>query len=542
MRDIDFLIIGSGIAGLSAAIKLAKSGRVTILTKKTATDTATIYAQGGVACVVSDNDTFDLHELDTIRAGDGLSHEDVVNHVVTSGPERIHELQKFGIEFSTYMGDPNHLDLGREGGHSRRRVLHIQDITGQGLEKTLYDRAISEPNITILEYHIAVDLIRESKIDGKDINDPGHERILGAYVLDVKNNIIITFLSPVVILATGGAGKVYLYTSNPDIASGDGIALAYRAGARVANLEFVQFHPTCLYHPLAKNFLISEALRGEGAMLLDKRGNRFMEKYSQMKEMANRDIVSRAIDMELKKSGDDCVFLDITHKSPDFVITRFPQIHQTCLKFGIDITKELIPVVPAAHYMCGGVVTNIWGETDIKGLFALGETACTGLHGANRLPSNSLLEGVVFPHQTFLRLSDKEYLADILKNFDKVSQKVRVWDKGIAVDLQEAVIVSHNWDIIRRLMWNYVGIVRSNKRLELALQRIKPILEEIDSHYWEYILTSDFTELRNLALVAKLIIQSAFLRKESRGCHFNQDYPAKDDWNWRRDTVLSKFN
>jgi len=541
MRKIDFLIIGSGIAGLSAAIKLAKIGRVTILTKKTATDTATIYAQGGVACVVSENDTFDLHELDTIRAGDGLSHEDVVSHVVTSGPERIHELQEFGIEFSTYMGDPAHLDLGREGGHSRRRVLHIKDMTGQGLEKTLYNRAVSDPNITILEYHIAVDLIRESKIFDKDIKDPEQERILGAYVLDVKNNIIKTFLSPVVILATGGAGKVYLYTSNPDIASGDGIALAYRAGARVANLEFVQFHPTCLYHPLAKNFLISEALRGEGAMLFDKQGNRFMEKYSPMREMANRDIVSRAIDMELKKSGYDCVFLDITHKSHDFVINRFPKIYQTCLKFGIDITKEQIPVVPAAHYMCGGVVANLWGETDIKGLFAIGETACTGLHGANRLASNSLLEGVVFPHNAFLRLSDKKYFNELLKDFDKVSQKVRAWDKGIAVDLQEAVIVSHNWDIIRRLMWNYVGIVRSNKRLELATLRIKPILEEIDRHYWEYILTSDFTELRNLALVAKLIIESALLRKESRGCHFNQDYPEKDDWNWRRDTVLSKF-
>ncbi len=533
--ETDFLIIGSGIAGLSLALKASKLGKVTVVTKKEISNTATNLAQGGIACVLDSNDSFELHVQDTLRAGDGLCHEDVVKMIVEEGPERIKELAELGVSFTRNPKDPDKYDLGQEGGHSRRRVVHAADFTGRAIQSVLSQRAYENPNIEILEDHVAVDLITEGKIT-KTPYKSYKERCIGAYILDVSSNRVRRFLSPITVLATGGAGKVYLYTSNPDIASGAGIAMAYRAGARIANLEFVQFHPTCLYHPSAKNFLISEALRGEGAKLLDHNGTPFMEKYDPVhKELAFRDLVARAIDFELKKSGKDCVYLDISHRDSSFIQKRFPNIYKVCLTFGIDITKEPIPVVPAAHYMCGGVVTDSFGHTDLVGLFAIGETACTGLHGANRLASNSLLEGLVMAHRVFLKSCS---LLDDLKSKDPA--QVPPWNTGGAVDLEEAVLISHNWDAIRRLMWNYVGIVRSSKRLSLARQHLDPILKEIQQHYWDYILTRDFIELRNLAQTATLIIDAASMRKESRGGHYTLDYPHKNDWEWRRDTVIER--
>jgi L-aspartate oxidase len=533
----DFLIIGSGIAGLSLAIKLAPLGQVTVITKKSESDTATNLAQGGIACVFGHDDSFDLHKQDTLRAGDGLCHEDIVEMIVSQGPDRIRELEDLGLKFNRDPHNPDLLDLGREGEHSRRRIVHVGDFTGRSVQRVLMDSVDRLPSVEVFEDYIAVDLITESMIKAYSPGSMEKENCLGAYLLEVLTGKIHTFLAPIIVLATGGSGKVYLYTSNPDVATGDGIAVAYRAGARIANLEFVQFHPTCLYHLKAKNFLISEALRGEGARLLDPEYKPFMEKYDpQQKDLSGRDIVARAIDTELKNSGKDCVYLDISHRSADFIRERFPNIYETCLGFGIDITKEPIPVVPAAHYMCGGVVTDKYAETDLKGLFALGETACTGLHGANRLASNSLLEALAMAHQAFIKIS--EIFPDLkAKPFPHVSP----WDTKGAIDLKEAVLISHNWDVIRRLMWNYVGIVRSTKRLKLARQRLSPILEEIQQHYWEYILTRDFIELRNLAQVAELIIISASQRKESRGGHFTIDYPYKDDWNWRRDTIIRRY-
>jgi L-aspartate oxidase len=530
----DFLIIGSGIAGLSLAIKLAPLGQVTVVTKKTESDTATNLAQGGIACVFGPDDSFDLQQQDTQRAGDGLCHEDIVEMIISQGHDRIMELEDLGLEFNRESNNSDVLDLGKEGEHSRRRIVHVGDFTGRSVQRVLMDSVDRLPSVEVFEDYVAVDLITENMIKAYSSGSMEKERCLGAYLLEVAKGKIHTFMAPITVLATGGCGKVYLYTSNPDIATGDGIAIAYRAGVRIANLEFVQFHPTCLYHPKAKNFLISEALRGEGARLLDPEHRPFMEKYDpKLKELAGRDIVARAIDTELKNSGKDCVYLDISHRSSDFIRERFPNIHETCLSFGIDITKEPIPVVPAAHYMCGGVITDSHGETDLKGLFALGETACTGLHGANRLASNSLLEALVMAHQAFLKISE---ILPVLKK--KSFPQVPQWETRGAVDLKEAVLISHNWDVIRRLMWNYVGIVRSTKRLELAKHRLSPILEEIRQHYWEYILTRDFIELRNLAQVAELIIIAASKRKESRGGHFTIDYPCKDDWNWRRDTII----
>ncbi len=541
--ETDFLVVGSGIAGLSLALKLSSLGHVTVVTKKARDDTSTKLAQGGIACVLSDNDSFCLHEYDTIRAGDGLCHEDVVKTIVRQGPKRIHELEKLGVRFTRKSGEEAY-ELGREGGHSRRRIVHSGDFTGREIERVLVENAVENTQIEVLEDFMVVDLITLCKLEnpgksseqGSCRKNGSDERCLGAYVLDSKTGSIHRILAKATFLATGGAGKVYLYTSNPDVASGDGIAIAYRAGARVANLEFVQFHPTCLYHSKAKNFLISEALRGEGARLIDAGGRRFMEKYDPVNmELANRDLVARAIDSELKRSGKECVFLDISHKSRDFIIKRFPNIYETCLRFGIDITREPIPVVPAAHYMCGGVVTNSWAETDISCLFALGETACTGFHGANRLASNSLLEGLVMAHQAYERTQSK---MDYFSSLERVH--VPPWDAGGAVDMEEAILITHNWDVIRRLMWNYVGIVRSSKRLDLALKRMEPIIEEIDQHYWDYIISRDFLELRNIALTAQLIIRAASWRHESRGGHYTLDYPHKDDWNWRRDTLLAR--
>ncbi len=534
--DVDFLVIGSGIAGLSFSLKAAKSGQVAIVTKKEAMETSTNYAQGGIASVSDKYDSFDLHINDTLQSGDGLCKEDVVEMVVKGGPARIRELITWGVSFTRNNTDSNGLDLVLEGGHCKKRIVHAGDFTGRVIEQALLDSARNNKNIAFFENHIAVDLITYSTRMKRGVVTAAHEDVCcGAYVLETKTNEVHTFHAKTTVLATGGAGKVYFYTSNPDIATGDGIAMAYRAGTLVANLEFVQFHPTCLYNPEAKNFLISETVRGEGGILIDSQGRAFMEDYSPQKDLACRDIVARAIDTELKKSGDDSVFLDITHKNPDFIKEHFPNIYKKCLSLGIEITKDPIPVVPAAHYMCGGVLVDMDGKTDVERLYAIGETACTGLHGANRLASNSLLEAIVYADRTA-----KSALENLKKENALFCQDLPAWDPMGTMDSDEAIVVSHNWDEIRRLMWNYVGIVRSNKRLLRARDRIDMIEKEIRQYYWDFKITPDLVELRNLAMVADLIIQSAILRKESRGLHYNIQYPQKDDRHWQKDTILRR--
>jgi L-aspartate oxidase len=533
---IDFLVIGTGIAGLSFALKVAEYGRVAIVTKKEAMETSTNYAQGGIASVFGQHDSFDLHIRDTLEAGDGLCKQDVVEMVVKSGPERIRELINWGVAFTQDSVGNLELDLGLEGGHSQKRIVHAGDFTGHAIEQVLVDSARRHKHIGIFENCIAVDLITYSMRMKRGVVTATHEDLCcGAYVLDTETNEVHTFNAKITVLATGGAGKAYLYTSNPDIATGDGIAMAYRAGALVANLEFVQFHPTCLYHPEAKNFLISEAVRGEGGVLVDSRGRAFMGDYDPKKDLACRDVVARAIDSELKKTGDDCVFLDITHKEPDFVRERFPNICHKCLSLDIDMTKEPIPVVPAAHYMCGGVLVDADGKTDIERLYAVGETACTGLHGANRLASNSLLEAVVYAHR-----SAQQAVKELESINVEICRDLPPWDPMGTTDSDEAIVVAHNWDEIRRCMWNYVGIVRSNKRLLRARDRIETIQKEIHEYYWDFKITSDLIELRNIAMLAHLIIQSAMLRKESRGLHYNIQYPEKDDKFWLKDTILRR--
>jgi L-aspartate oxidase len=530
-RDFEFLVLGSGLAGLFYALRVAEHGRVAIVTKRLADDSATNWAQGGIAAVFADDDSFDEHQRDTLIAGAGLCHEDVVQHVVERAPSVVASLVQLGVHFDTAEGNGpsgGGFALGREGGHSRRRILHHRDATGRELSRALIERARTHPNIAFFETHLGVDLVttRHSGIAGPD-------RCLGAYVLDAKTNLVHRFLAPITLLATGGGGKVYLYTSNPDVASGDGIAMAYRAGATVANLEFMQFHPTCLFHPQAKSFLITEAVRGEGGVLKTLTGDVFMPRYHAMADLAPRDVVARAIDSELKRSGSDCVVLDITHRDPDFVRTRFPNIYQRCLEFGIDITRQPIPVVPAAHYTCGGVRTDLRGETDLQNLFAAGEVASTGLHGANRLASNSLLECAVFADaaaaESLKRLCDTEPAED-----------VPAWQAQWARDSDEAVMITQNWEEVRRFMWNYVGIVRSDKRLERARHRIGLLLEEIDEYYWNFRVTPDLIELRNLTLMAELVIECAIWRKESRGLHFNLDHKEIDDARYRVDTLVRK--
>ncbi len=524
----DYLVIGSGIAGLSFALKAAATGTVTILTKREIRESATFYAQGGIASVSSREDTFEAHIKDTVNAGAGLCNSRIVEMVVRDAPERINELIELGVAFSKRaVGAEEELDLGREGGHSKRRIVHAEDLTGRAVEEALVAAVTSNPNITVHENHIAIDLLAHSKFVGP----PKTETVWGAYALDKTTGKVNTYLARATLLATGGAGKVYLYTSNPDVATGDGTAMAYRAGAAVADMEFVQFHPTCLYHPRAKSFLISEALRGEGARLVLHDGTAFMKKHHPMGDLAPRDIVARAIDFELKKSGDECVYLDISHKSAAFVKERFPNIYGKCLEFGFDITAGPVPVVPAAHYTCGGVLTDENGATGISRLYAIGETACTGLHGANRLASNSLLESLVFA------ATSARHAARVVKEAGEIPP-LPPWQPGRAVVSDEAVVITQNWDEIRRFMWNYVGIVRSNKRLERAKRRINLLKDEINQYYWDFTITSNLVELRNIATVAELIIDSASMRKESRGLHYNIDYPEKNDRDFLKDTVI----
>ena len=529
MREFDYVVIGSGIAGLSFALKAAQKGSVAVVTKRGRADSNTAWAQGGVACVTSEEDSFELHVRDTLAAGAGLCHEDAVRAIVTAGPERIEELVRMGMHFDRRetMNGENELDLGREGGHSKRRVLHFQDSTGMAIEQTLLEQVANHDSIEVMENHMAVDFITTGKLGYAMQNS-----CVGVYVLNEATGEVETLRSDVIVLATGGCGKVYLYTTNPDVATGDGVAMAWRAGATIANMEFIQFHPTCLFHPEVKSFLISEVVRGEGGVLLDARGRRFMEKHNPQKELAPRDVVARAIDAEMKRSGSKCVFLDITHKPADFVKSRFPLIYETCLQNGIDITSQPIPVVPAAHYQCGGVRTDLNGETSLRGLFAIGEVACTGLHGANRLASNSLLEGLVLAGSAFEKTTRNRP--------PRVTFDLPEWRPGQVTDVDEMVVIFHNWEEVRRLMWDYVGIVRTDKRLQRAATRLRNLHAEVQEFYWNFKITTDLLELRNLVTVASLVVDCALSRKESRGLHFTLDYPERDDAKFLRDTTLRR--
>ena len=548
----DFLVIGSGIAGLSFALEAARHGDVVVATKRSLEESNTKYAQGGIAAVLDASDSFEAHVKDTIVAGAGLNHRRAVELTVKDAPARVEMLRKMGAKFdrassgvradesgvdgggtggtrnestpSASRGAEHDLDLHLEGGHSARRIVHAGDMTGREVERALVEAVRDNPKIRILEEHMAIDLITLAKYGGPEV-------CAGAYVLDIEQGRVETILARATILATGGAGKVYLYTTNPDVATGDGIAMAFRAGAEVANMEFYQFHPTCLFHPRAKDFLISEALRGEGAILKRLDGTPFMKELDPRAELAPRDIVARAIDHEMKRSGAEHVLLDITHKDPTFIKEHFPGIYAQCMRYGIDITREPIPVVPAAHYLCGGITTDLDGRTTIPGLWALGECAHTGLHGANRLASNSLLEGMVFAHRAAMALAE----IDRSKPWPHVPD----WDVGEAVPSDEAVVITQNWDELRRLMWNYVGIVRSDKRLRRAARRIALLQEEIAEYYWKYFVTRDLLELRNIATVAQLIVECAAARRESRGLHFTIDHPETDP-KMARDMVIKR--
>ena len=528
MKEYDFVVIGSGIAGLSFALKVAQHGSVAVITKRKGTDTNTAWAQGGIACVTSDEDSFELHVRDTLEAGAGLCDEATVRTIVMEGPNRIRELMEFGLQFDEReVSGHRELDLGKEGGHSKRRVLHVRDVTGKEIEDTLLRELGRQSNVELFENHMAVDLITAGKLGFAT-----EDRCLGVYVLDEKTGEVETIRSDRIVLATGGCGKVYLYSTNPDIATGDGVAMAWRAGAVIANMEFIQFHPTCLFHAKAKSFLISEAVRGEGGILRNNRGEDFMKRYDPRGSLASRDIVARAIDAEIKRAGAQCVFLDITHKSPEFIRERFPHIYETCLRFGIDMSKQPISVVPAAHYQCGGIKTDVNGATSLPGLYAIGEVACTGLHGANRLASNSLLEGLVVAHRAAASSVQAQWRS-------KPKTLLPEWQSGNVQDVDELVVIYHNWDEIRRLMWDYVGIVRTDKRLQRASARLRNLQREIREFYWNFKVSVDLLELRNLATVAALIVDSALSRQESRGLHYTLDYPEMKDRQFKHETVLS---
>lgn len=510
----DTLIIGSGLAGLTLALNLAQSQKVAIVTKRSLHDSSSNWAQGGIAAVLSMEDSADAHIRDTLVAGAGLCDEGITRYVVENGPQAIRWLITQGVNFTRDNNNETGYHLTQEGGHSVRRVIHTNDATGKAVQSTLSKKICTHPNIVILEHHIAVDLITSSKLSHH--SDKQNTRCYGAYVFDIKADKIHTISAHNTVLATGGAGKVYLYTTNPDTATGDGIAMGWRAGCRIANMEFIQFHPTCLYHPHAKSFLISEAVRGEGGLLKLPNGERFMPWHDKRAELAPRDIVARAIDFEMKKRGLDCVYLDISHKSPDFLKQHFPTIYARCHELGIDITQQSIPVVPAAHYTCGGIVIDRKGKTDLDNLYAIGETAHTGLHGANRLASNSLLECLIFGQAA---------AEDILNQSPLPPISLPKWDESRVTDADEEIVISHNWDELRRFMWSYVGIVRTNKRLQRAQNRINLLREEINEYYTNFRVTGDLLELRNLVTTADLIVQSAMLRHESRGLHYSLDYP-----------------
>jgi len=524
----DLLIIGSGAAGLSLALRLAQHLRIALVSKSALDESATLYAQGGISVVRDEQDSLDSHINDTLIAGSGLCNPDIVKHTVHNANRCIQWLIDQGVCFSQEPQADGSYDyhLTREGGHSHRRIIHAADATGRMVEKTLEQQAREHTNIDIFEHHIAIDLITKQQL-GKSGNT-----CLGAYLLNCKNGEIKTFSAKMTTLATGGAGKVYLYTSNPDIASGDGIAMAWRAGCRVANMEFIQFHPTCLYHPDAKSFLVSEAVRGEGGRLLRPDGSPFMQNFDRRGELAPRDVVARAIDHEMKRLGAECMFLDISHHPAAFINKHFPTIQQRCLELGYDMTHEPIPVVPAAHYLCGGVITDINGCTDIQHLYAIGEMAYTGLHGANRMASNSLLECIVFAD------SAGQHILENIASIDE-SPTLPPWDESRVTDSDEEVVVSHNWDELRRFMWDYVGIVRTNKRLQRALSRTALLQQEIEEYYGNFRITSDLLELRNLTLIAELIIRSAIQRRESRGLHYTLDYPELDNTSQMHPTELN---
>ncbi len=528
-EKVQNLVIGSGLGGLTTAIHLAEAGEeVAVVTQREILDAATNLAQGGIACVTDDNDSFQEHVVDTLNAGDHLCDEDIVRQIVEAGPAALEHMVKLGAKFTT-RGDIGHTQnvsdfhLGREGGHTKRRILHAGDITGAELMRTLTEYALKHPKIKFYDYCSAIDLITSKRL-GID----GENHILGAYVLDIKHNEVITFRAKSVTVACGGVGKVYLYTSNPDISCGAGVSMCYRAGVPVRNMEFFQFHPTILYHPTHRSFLISEAVRGEGAILkrYDQEGKLapFMDDYHAMKDLAPRDIVARAIDNELKKTGQQCAWLDITHQSKEFLLKRFPNIYAKCLEAGFDMAKDPIPVVPAAHYCCGGVQTDAKGATTIRGLYVVGEAGSTGLHGANRLASNSLLEAMVVGHSAAESIVAENQ--DFLDLFADI--QVPQWQVGSATNSDERVVIAHNWAEIRQFMWDYVGIVRTDKRLERAKARIVNIRKEIEKYYWDFIITYDLIELRNIAQTAEIIIDSAMQRKESRGLHYNSDYPQRN--------------
>ncbi|CAN5433520.1 L-aspartate oxidase [soil metagenome] len=533
MKVADFVVVGSGIAGLSFALKAAKHGRVLVLTKRARGDSNTAWAQGGVACVSGDDDSFDIHLADTLDAGAGLCDEEAVRTIVSEGPPRIEELRQLGVEFDGHDENGARIpDLTREGGHTRRRILHFEDTTGKEISRKLIAAVENETNIEVLENHFVIDLITTAKLGAAT-----EDRVVGLYVLDEESGEVLAVRADRIVLATGGCGRVYQHTTNPPVATGDGVAIAWRAGVTISNMEFIQFHPTCLFHPARKSFLISEAVRGEGGVLIGEDGKPFMENYDERRSLAPRDIVARAIDTEIKRTGSRCVFLDVTHLEAGFMARRFPNIYQTCLEVGIDAEKVPIPVVPAAHYQCGGVRTTVNGETSLRGLYAVGEVGCTGLHGANRLASNSLLEAAVVAHRACEHMMRK---LPITARVEQPRIQLEPWRAGDVQDVDELIVIYHNWDEIRRLMWDYVSIVRTDKRLIRAGTRLANLKREVQEFYWNFKITSDLLELRNLVEVAGLIVDCASRRKESRGLHYTRDYPAVGK-GVPQDTIIRRF-